>query len=130
MKFILVITTCLLGAYTALACKCAPSTLQEQFDRSSAVFSGTVTKVQNNGPTITATFKVDKSYKGGSDKDSELTVSTASSSSACGYNFEENQSYVGFSQNGKTSLCSGNIKGTPNAEMEEKLNDAAKTPKL
>jgi hypothetical protein len=120
MKSFLLITSCLFGAYTALACKCAPSILADNFGRSSEVFYGTVTKIQHGSSSNLITLMVDKSWKG-STQGSEKVISTAGSSSMCGSTFEEKQTYLVFANNGNTSICSGNKKGPLIPEIETEL---------
>lgn len=116
MKFLLIITTCLLGSYAASACKCAPSTLADRFNKSSVVVLGSF----NQG-----NLEVLKTWKGGFSVGSKIAI--PASSSSCAYNFANGKNYIVFSNdNGQTSLCSGNIPA-PTPDKENELDAIATT---
>ena len=74
-----------------------PLSPDEELPNYDAVFSGTVIETQNQSESqgigsILFTFDVDNMWKG--DLRETLTIKTAQSSAACGFNFEENQKYI------------------------------------
>jgi hypothetical protein len=97
----------------ASACSCpVPPRAERELDRSSAVFSGEVIDIEKGPRNSSVTFRVSKVWKG---KHQETqTVSTASSSGACGYWFFEGREYLvyawgkrmGVSGCGRTTLLS------------------------
>ncbi|MFN2318970.1 MAG: hypothetical protein ABR500_04745 [Dermatophilaceae bacterium] len=111
----------LLGAMIALvapqacaACSCLVMTFSEAADQADVVFVGTVTGREDGqgselGPSVDYTFAVDEVYKGSADEVS--VVQTADNSAACGFNFDEGETYLvmaGSSAAGlETNLCTG-----------------------
>jgi hypothetical protein len=103
----------------ALACSCAQPTVEQAFARSSAVFAGMVTDVEepfwdwiglstSGGHDVT--FQVTKRWKG-ADADT-LTVRTRLTGEACGYPFEIGGAYLvyvapGPAEDLQTGICSG-----------------------
>lgn len=118
----LLLTTTFLAVTTrpAHACSCmAPEAASVERDRATAVFTGTVTDIapvaSGDGPNLfppqnryTVTFEVSEQWKGG--LGDTATVSTATQSAACGYNFEAGEAYLvytyGEATNLQTGLCS------------------------
>ncbi|MCE9545338.1 MAG: hypothetical protein K8T25_07460 [Planctomycetia bacterium] len=97
-----------LTAPYAIACKCAPPPPpKEALAGSSAVFSGKVIQVEQNGRRKQVTFEVDRAWKGVDA--ARVVVSTATDSAACGVSFEQGKSYLvychGQGKELSTSLC-------------------------
>lgn len=106
------------------ACSCAELLSPTRaFDRATAVFSGIVVSLE--GPTniissadpVTATFQIDKVWKG--PQQSEITITTAISSVSCGYEFQIGEWYLvyanGLKSDLQVDLCSG-TKPLPQAD--------------
>jgi hypothetical protein len=94
-----------------LACSCAlPPAPKVAMAQSTAVFSGKVTKVEQDAKahTRTVTIEVDRTWKG-SDKKT-LVVLTAGDGAACGVSFEKDKSYLVYAnaveEKLHASLCS------------------------
>lgn len=96
----------------AYACSClAPPAPQAARDASAAVFVGTVSGLAPAGPNgeaLFVTFDLTQSWKGPAA--SQLTLTTAGSSAACGFAFTQGEAYLVYSvaQDGglSTGLCS------------------------
>jgi hypothetical protein len=99
------------------ACTCAPTTPEEAFESSDAIFEGRVVAIEAKGPegvgpkTHRVVLRVVRSWKGVDPKRQQLTVRTSSSEAACGYSFEPDTSYLVYASRGeggklKVSLCS------------------------
>ncbi|TCP70668.1 hypothetical protein [Baia soyae] len=91
------------------ACSCVPSGDPiKEADKSSAVFVGKVVKLEGDANQQIATLHVSKRWKG--DLDPELTVYTALSGAACGFDFEMEKEYLVYAtkENGHltTTICS------------------------
>lgn len=119
------------------ACSCLPAaTAAIALETSDTVFSGKVLQIKKQKPlqtkdsdavrinnsftSIEAVFEVQKVWKGVSEK--HVSVFTASSSAACGYNFEKDQMYLVYGNSGGgekiyTSICSRTSK-LENAEED------------
>ena len=104
-----------LTSQIAYGCSCMqPLSPDEEFSNYDAVFSGIATKNQDWTATYNLspafyTFDVDRVWKGVL-KDT-ITIKTAQSSAACGFNFEENQKYIVYANQYddyylEVSLCS------------------------
>ena len=102
----------------AWACSCMRSTPEERMERADVVFTGRVVdkKMQTQETTpfgglrlIQWTFEVEADHKGSVSK--QMTVESASSSAACGINFQMGERYQVFANQSNTalraSLCSG-----------------------
>ncbi|HIW34531.1 MAG TPA: hypothetical protein IAA29_17285 [Candidatus Paenibacillus intestinavium] len=80
------------------ACSCAqPLTVEEELDRSEAVFTGRVLEVKeiknlNGYLTKSALFEVSEIWKGGSE--SQIIIHTGGGGGDCGYHFEEDKEYL------------------------------------
>lgn len=80
------------------ACSCAePLTVEEELNRSEAVFSGRVLEVKevknlNGYMTKSALFEVSEIWKGGSE--SQIIIHTGGGGGDCGYHFEEGKEYL------------------------------------
>jgi len=96
------------------ACSCisVPGPLKTQvqnaYDDANAIFSGEVIEVKKS-PTdehnLLVTFRVAKSWKGGSTK--VITITTGADSAMCGYDFEKGKTYLVYAYGGfSTSNCS------------------------
>lgn len=99
-----------LGA-NIFACSCAPPPEPKKaLEQAKAVFLAEVVKIETEGQERTVKLKVERWWKGGDA--GEITVSTAKSSAACGYGFEEKKKYLVYaSEQAKdkplhVSLCS------------------------
>ena len=106
----------------AYACSCFPlgnEPLKQQVDRakknSAAVFSGKVLEVikKPDNFQVVVKFQVQSSWKGNVSK--QITITTASDSAMCGYNFEVGESYLVYTsgadvKNLQTNLCSRTAK--------------------
>ncbi|TDE38789.1 hypothetical protein E1295_33345 [Nonomuraea mesophila] len=111
----------------AAACSCAMRTPRTSLGEVAAVFSGTVTDVDEplfDAGEVTATLRPDHVYKG--EPEAELRVTTHAQSTACGYRFEEGRRYLIFAGSGRsglsTTLCSGNLR-LPPGERALRLSD-------
>ena len=105
------------GEEEAHACKCAPSTLEERLQKSSAVFSGVAAEVEEDSSSDArpqhTTFEVEQSRK----SVSEEQVVVQGDGSSCDFRFQEGERYLvyatgGGGQGGKTtpfqtSVCQG-----------------------
>lgn len=83
----------------AHACSCAPyESTEDAYEAADAVFVGEVTDFEgSNGNSIDnrdVEFSIEQVFKG--DTNIEQTLETPSDSAACGYNFEEGESYLVF----------------------------------
>lgn len=99
----------------ACSCAAAPS-VQEALQRSAAVFSGKVIRIEDkrgvirsSAEPVAVTFAVANVWKGELRK--EMTIRTALSEASCGYGFEQNQEYIVYAApdangNLQTNLCS------------------------
>ena len=80
------------------ACSCAePVTVEVEFNRSEAVFTGRVLEVREQknlkgAMTKAALFEVSRIWKGG--PESQIIVHTGSGGGDCGYHFEEGKEYI------------------------------------
>lgn len=91
---------------TCFACDCArPDNVNEQLDRSTAVFSGEVIEIvdknknnsiQSSADPIAVLFKVDESWKG--IDQSQVIIYTARDGASCGYEFSLNNKYLVYAQ--------------------------------
>jgi hypothetical protein len=84
----------LLPAASALACSCEPPpTAKASLDKSAAVFSGKVLKIEAAGEYERAvTLEVTRAWKGVKAK--EVVVYTANNGAACGFEFQKGKSYL------------------------------------
>jgi hypothetical protein len=105
---------------TAAACSCAAQTVEQAKHAASAIFEGRVTRIDDPQGAPTVHFRVVRSFKGPSHEAAE--VHTASNSAACGYGFEQGQSYLVYANDEggalSTSLCS---RTQPIADASEDL---------
>lgn len=93
----------------ASACSClASGSPQESLEAADAVFTGEVTQIRSVGQTYHVTFDVSERWKG--PNKTVLDVSTATSSAACGYGFQEGEAYLVYAHEDsdrlKTGICS------------------------
>ena len=97
---IVFISIILLGSFPLItsACSCAelPS-VEEEFERSQAVFSGKVVDVREKRSikgyqTKSVLFKVTNTWKGV--KQSQIIITTGQGGGDCGFNFKEGQEYL------------------------------------
>jgi len=94
---------------TAAACSCVqPPGPKDAAQNSTAVFEGRVTRIDDPQGEPKVHFKMVRSFKGPSSE--SIEVRTANSSAACGYGFEEGQSYLVYANDFEgtlsASLCS------------------------
>ncbi|WP_409973740.1 hypothetical protein [Bacillus sp. Bva_UNVM-123] len=103
---------------TSFACDCVePYPVKDELNRSSAVFSGKVVKIedenknklfQSSADPIAVQFEVKETWKGLNQK--QILVYTERSSASCGYEFDLNNEYLVFAMEVdgqlKVSLCS------------------------
>ncbi|MCD9024922.1 hypothetical protein [Cohnella silvisoli] len=101
----MIISVCVLSPNKAFACSCGEPSVQERFELSSVVFTGTLVSKDKEGGNI---FSVDKVWKG------HLADNYVISGffGMCGTEFEKGNKYLVFTENLKgketTTLCSGN----------------------
>jgi Tissue inhibitor of metalloproteinase len=113
MKKILVIAASILSVFPvslAIACSCLPTTPQQSFESSQAVFAGQAIEVTplRGQETVRVTFRVSKVWKGRNSR--RLVLTTSNSSASCGFNFEPGQRYLVYASAQRsltTNLCSG-----------------------
>lgn len=102
---------------SAYSCSCAAVSVPTAQNWSTAVFSGTVTKIdrpagilwQSSADPMQVTFAVSESWKGSAYE--VLTVETAQSEASCGYSFVGGETYLVYARSGgkqtlRTELCS------------------------
>jgi len=100
-------------ALEARACDCAPNPPPKQaLAKAAAVFSAKVDKIEDEGVAgRKVTLSIHEVWKGVQGK--TVVVSTAKSGAACGYGFQQGQSYLIYAHaegNGlRVSLCSRTI---------------------
>ncbi len=100
LRHLLGLVFLVVAPYVASACSCVPpGPPLESLEQSTAVFAGKVTEVEGEvsdtgffGGELTATFEVTRYWKGVSS--STVQVTTASTGAACGYYFQEGESYL------------------------------------
>ncbi len=104
--------------HTSHACSCVESgPVQEELERSSAVFSGEVIEIvdknknnsmQSSADAIAVLFEVEESWKGVNQ--TEVVIYTERSSASCGFEFTLNNNYLVYANEMggdlKVSLCS------------------------
>jgi hypothetical protein len=95
---------------SALACSCLPPPPpKEAMEKSTAVFSGKVTKIELDEAKHrrTVTIEVDRAWKGMDKK--TVVITTASDGAMCGYGFQKDKSYLVYAhgEDGKlsTNIC-------------------------
>ena len=100
MKYfvILLILTGIVSAMVpqAFACSCAAD-LNIEYDfteNDNVIFSGKVTNIKQQQRTFLVTFEIDQSWKGIPDDIANINTMTSQYSSACGYDFAEQESYL------------------------------------
>lgn len=141
MKKIFFIATSLLllNTNTAHACSCLPTTPQQTYKNSKAVFAGQVINIVdlgNRNPqfsdssgTLKIIFEVSKIWKGKLEK--QQVILTSDSSASCGYSFEKGKEYLVYASNQgnqlETGLCSG-TKPLANARPDLAILGRGKTP--
>jgi hypothetical protein len=113
---LLVTSMVLVDAPRLLACSCAlPGSPAAELAQATAVFAGVVTEVETPAGSVlrgddpvTVTFQVAQVWKG--PRRQTLTVTTASDSAACGYNFTVDEAYLVYAHGAtdalSVSLCS------------------------
>ncbi|MBM6616230.1 hypothetical protein [Bacillus suaedaesalsae] len=114
LTFLLSLT--LLSPSQSFACSCmAPGSVEEEFSKVNAVFSGKVIRIEESSPSspddfmpVKVVFEVKNTWKG--TQDSEVAVFTGTDSASCGYSFVQGKNYLVYAteSEGKliTSLCS------------------------
>jgi hypothetical protein len=97
---VFIITPLWLTPSSAKACDCdIPDTAKEALDRATAVFVGTVEKIQSEKSGNDVIFKVSKTWKG--TNEAEIHVFTPHGS--CQYNFQEGAAYLVYATSFKNS---------------------------
>lgn len=138
MKKLLMIAGVVLAAkLTTQACDCVSPPVDKAFERAAAVFAGTVQEVRDDrqsGVKI-VTLTVEQAWKGLAADQKTVTVQTASSGKACGYEFQEKINYLVYAYGESKSLRTGECSRTcPLANAEEDLvfltGDAATAKKI
>lgn len=132
----------LLFPMTGLACSCVPpGSVQEEMERSSAVFSGKVVeivnpnkknKIQSSANLVAVKLEVKEWWKGGNE--SEVIVYTEMSSASCGFEFSLNEEYIVYAykdDDGKirVNLCSRTAELKDAEEDLTQLGEAEKPVK-
>lgn len=140
----------LLATAPALACSCLPpGDIVDEAARSSAVFAGEITTrkgpvTDGDGPFMARLkrlfgmevregheqyvyeFRVSESFKGGTAR--TRSISTATSSAACGHDFAPGKTYLVFAteQDGRlsTGLCSATAEASQHGAAIERLRQA------
>jgi hypothetical protein len=102
-----------LGSRPAWACRCAPSTLAQRGQHADAVFTGTVTRIENAPSDRVVNFDVDTVYKG--EGSPSIDVHTGYGGGDCGVRFVVDRRYTvfGFHANGvlNTYSCDSPVAG-------------------
>ena len=122
----------LLGADLCFACSCALSSPRELAANASAVFTGTVVKIDERSepdpyavpedpqpralPVRVVRFSVETAYKGS--VTSEMDVRTAVDSAACGFEFVNGWRYTVFTYETDGAVWTGLCSGTTEGEVE------------
>lgn len=121
----------LIAPQKAHACSCLEKTTEKGYEDSDFVFQGKAGAIESvdilGYPYKKVHFVVDQVWKGNLTQ-KDVTVSTASDSAACGFNFEEGVEYVVFGQKDdnqdvNVSLCSNTVKVTDSATVIEQLKE-------
>lgn len=122
----------------ASACSCAADrAIEDAFvEKDNVIFSGKVTGIKEQQRTFLVTFEIDQSWKGIPDDVTEIYTMTSQSSSSCGYNFEEQKSYLveaygGWNQTPEVSMCGATTDlGSANQQvsfLNKQVDDFGKT---
>jgi hypothetical protein len=138
MKKLLAVVGMMLAAnLTAQACDCVSPPVDKAFEKAAAVFVGTVQQVKREEQSAIniVTLTVEQAWKGIAADQKTVTVQTASSGKACGYEFQEKVSYLVYAYGEGKSLRTGECSRTkPLANAEEDLvfltGDAATAKKI
>ena len=138
MKKLLVIVGMMLAAkLAAQACDCVSPPVDMAFEKAAAVFVGTVQEVKREEQSAVkiVTLTVEQAWKGLAAGQKTVTVQTASSGKACGYEFQEKVGYLVYAYGESKSLRTGACSRTKLlADAEEDLvfltGDAATAKKL
>jgi hypothetical protein len=112
----------------ARACSCATQTREQAFKSAAAVFEGRVVEITRSKarpdggrPRLQVTLLVVRAWKGV--KSERMTVLTAGDEAACGFGFQQGESYLVYAQKGGSlpgvSLCS---RTRPMAEAGEDID--------
>lgn len=111
----------------AAACSCMQQSPEEAIAAAEAIFEGTVTKTADNTGTKfggrAVSMTVDRAWRGV--KAPTVSVATASNSAACGYPFQEGETYLVYGYRSRAgdiqvSLCS-HTKPIADAKADLKL---------
>lgn len=115
LTLVMFMTTLLLAApRPAHACSCAaPAAPAQALGRADAVFAGKVTAIETpllnritgSGDIHQVTFAVSEVWKG--EVPQEITLSTAASSAACGYEFASGSEYLVYAGETRDGLSTG-----------------------
>lgn len=142
-QLLFIISLCIATSSFACSCKQENETAQQKIEksylRSDLILTGKVVEIIkniSNDPTqldvepIIYRFEITEFFKG-KNKKKIIEISSAPTSSACGYTFTLGTSYLVYSHNGKTSLCDRNqsLKNVTAEELKILRNGDAITEK-
>lgn len=113
--FTFLLSLTLVSPGKSFACSCIqPGSVEEEYSKADAVFSGKVIRIEENKPTeddftpVKVVFEVKNTWKGV--EESEIAVYTGTDSASCGYEFAQGKSYLVYANTSgdqlTTSLCS------------------------
>ena len=117
--FLIAASLLVLNTNSAIACSCLPTTPQQNYKNSKAVFTGKVIDIVDHSDSTPVAsgslagfkirFEVSNVWKGKIEK--QQLVLTSDSSASCGYSFEKGKEYLVYASNQgsqlETGLCSG-----------------------
>lgn len=113
MKNLLLVVWMMVAAnMAAQACDCVSPLVDKAFEKAAAVFVGTVQQVKREEQSAVniVTLTVEHAWKGIAAGQRTVTVQTASSGKACGYEFQEKVGYLVYAfsegKNLRTGECS------------------------
>lgn len=137
--FLIAASLLVLNSHPASACSCLPTTPQQSFKNSRAVFAGKVIDVVEQSERnqevsdpltgVKVIFEVSKVWKGKVEK--QQVVLTSGSSASCGYYFAKGKEYLVYTSGQEsvmqTGLCSG-TKPLSNAQADLAVLGKGTTP--
>ncbi len=108
---ILTALSLLVAPQSACACSCAFGSEKEFTDHADVIFVGVVTALDGGfsfggGGEVQVDFVVEKVLKGSPGE--KVTLTTATDSAACGFDFSIGHRFQVYGHEGGTGLCSGN----------------------
>jgi hypothetical protein len=106
LVLIVLLVTCMFAL--SLSCSCLPLSMDDQHKASNLIFVGRVMETLPSTNNKQVRFKVAHVYKGKNTP--TITITTASDSAMCGYNFETGKDYLVYgttkNRTHSVSLCS------------------------